>query len=121
MSTASLINTFLTTGREALALEQRLSLMALGDPLRARLGRKHQEVLRRQQAEIVAAVRAGVEWSTVEFALRLHGQHADREAGSAVSTPAEAFLELLERSLAGVAPTAAAGMVPGSASVVSFQ
>lgn len=54
-------------------------------------------VSRRQQAEIVAAVRAGVEWSTVEFALRLHGQHADRDVGSPDPTPAEQLLDWMRQ------------------------
>jgi hypothetical protein len=98
----NLINTFLATGREVLTLERRLCAMAPNDPDWKRLGDERQELVRRKQDEIVAAVRAGVEWSTVEFALLLHGQHADREIGSSDPTPAEQLLELI-RQYGGVA------------------
>lgn len=92
---SSLINTFLATGRQIRTLEQRLCAMALHHPDRKRVGAEHSRLVRRQQGEIVAAVDAGVDWSTVRFALALHGQAADREVGSAEPTPAELMLNLM--------------------------
>lgn len=93
----NLISTFLATGREVLALERRLCGMAPKDPEWKRLGDEHRGLVRRQQDEMVAAVQSGVEWSTVEFALMLHGQHADREIGSTDPTPAEQLLEMIRQ------------------------
>jgi hypothetical protein len=55
----TLINQFLATGREILVLEQRLVEVSSAHPERRRLGVQHRRLMRRQQAEIVAAVRAG--------------------------------------------------------------
>jgi hypothetical protein len=97
MDDVSAINTFLRTGREIRALEQRLRTMSPRDDDWIRVGAAHRQLIERQQKEIVAAVRAGVDWATVEFALRLHGQHASREFGGGEPTPAEQLLELMRR------------------------
>jgi hypothetical protein len=93
----SLINTFLATGREIRAVEQRLAAMGPRDENRTRLGNECRRLIGRQQEEIVAAVRAGAGWSTVEFALRLHGQYAGRDVASAEPTPAECVGELMQK------------------------
>jgi hypothetical protein len=51
----------------------------------------------RQQRQLVDAHRAGADWQTIEFALTLHGQHADREVGSTDPTPAEQLSALMRQ------------------------
>jgi hypothetical protein len=102
----SLINRFLATGREIRALEQRLCTMTPRDGDWSRVGAEHERLMRRQRDEIVAAVRAGVDWPTVEFALWLHGQHAGREIGSTDATPAEQLAALMRSCGADAVVTA---------------
>ncbi len=90
-----MINAFLDTGRAILALERQLVGMPYTDPRRRRLAAEHSRLMRRQQKEIVAAHRAGVDWDTITFALVLHGQSADREVGDTDPTPAEQLLALM--------------------------
>ncbi len=94
---STLINTFLRTGREILALEKELRGMPSTDPRRRPLGEEHTRLMRRQQEEILAAHRAGATWETIEFALIMHGQSAERETGSTDPTPAEHLLALMRR------------------------
>lgn len=93
----ALINTFLATGQEIRVLERRLCTMTSHDADWARVGAEHRQLVERQREEIVAAVEAGVAWATVEFVLRLHGQHADREVGSIEPTPAEYLGALMKQ------------------------
>jgi hypothetical protein len=92
----SLINAFLQTGRLILDIERRLAASpAACDEERRRLDGEHQTLVRRQQDEIVIALKGGVAMDLVEFALRLHGQYADREYPPAERCPAEELGDLL--------------------------
>lgn len=85
---ASLINTFLATGR-LIREAERLLHGEVSDQDRARLGVELGHLMRRQQEQIVAAVNAGVSWDLVRFVLAFHGQDANRDQRVGEPTPAE--------------------------------
>lgn len=91
------INEALATGREILQLERELFGLQSNDPVRASLGQRHSDLLRQQQDQMVAAVRAGADWDTVRFALEMHGQDANRQMPPTGPTPAETLVELMRQ------------------------
>lgn len=100
------LNAALATGRDILAIERELSTRPAGDPDRARLGAEHTALMRRQQEQLVAAHRAGVDWDTIRAALEWHGQHAGRQVGDTAPTPAARLLALI--TACGAEPVVAA-------------
>lgn len=85
----SLINQFLETGRELLAVEKQFYDMSPRHPDRDRLNNEHTELQRRQTSQILTALQAGIDQKTIEFALAQHGQGAHREVYHGQRSPAE--------------------------------
>jgi len=83
-------------GRDILAAEREI-VAGTTDARREELGATIAQLMRDQQAEMIAAVNAGADWDTVRGALRLHGQDANREIGSTEPTPAYVIGSAVEK------------------------
>jgi hypothetical protein len=92
-----MINEILATGRKLSAIETQLSRLAPRDPRRPAMSRSATALQAKQTSQIAAALRKGVDESTISFALSLHGQGADRDPCRNSPTPAEKMLDLITR------------------------
>lgn len=93
----SLINQFLDTGRILAKAEAAVFALPVDSPTRSTLSREATRLQHQQTGEIAAALRAGVDLDTIQFALALHGQGADRDPTGRRETPAKLLTDLIQQ------------------------
>lgn len=92
----SLINRFLQTGRLLNAAEEHVRTLQLaGDPAWRKAAEDASALQTKQTAQVSDALKAGVDLDTIEFALALHGQGADRDQYRGQPTAADLILKVV--------------------------